>query len=281
MEGESVLLSIIAVNEVLLSVLNRSTPPNSHAPLRRLRPHLKPILPTLPCTQLHRLRTVQRRQVPVIYTRDRLSPWLNVVIYEECEEREGEGPVEEEVAMPLDLAAVLRIEVDGVGVEGEGGVAEEEGGGWGEGVRYCWGVLGWFLLLVCLHSRNNGGRDKRFNIFSAGGAAPLFLTFSNSSSDRSYMNTIFRLSTTSAPLNSSSLSAHNRPLNSSSVLAFEASPIRRSIPTNTFSCPGFPLIVTSRIPSTHAYRRPSTLSAFFQRTFPPAHMRLTNGSPGD
>jgi hypothetical protein len=40
-------------------------------------------------------------------------------------ENQGERAVDEQVAMPFDIAGVVAVEVDEMGVEGEGGEAEK------------------------------------------------------------------------------------------------------------------------------------------------------------
>ncbi len=54
------------------------------------------------------------------------------------QESEGERAVDEEIAVSFDFAAVGWVEVDGVGVVGQGGEAEEELGVGDEGVGVGW-----------------------------------------------------------------------------------------------------------------------------------------------
>lgn len=49
----------------------------------------------------------------------------------------------EQAAVAFDLAAVLRVQVDGVSVKGQGAVVEEEDGRGPEGDGELWGVGRW------------------------------------------------------------------------------------------------------------------------------------------
>jgi hypothetical protein len=50
---------------------------------------------------------------------------------EHCHEQgKGQRPVDKEIAVSLDLAAVLRIQMNGMSVEGQGRVAEEKRSRW-------------------------------------------------------------------------------------------------------------------------------------------------------
>lgn len=71
-----------------------------------------------------------------------------VVLQEGDEQGEGEGSVEEEIAVALHGAAVVWIEVDGVGIKGESAITEEEGRRGKQGVGEVGLVLGCFLVSI-------------------------------------------------------------------------------------------------------------------------------------
>lgn len=98
------------------------------------------VVGALPPAELDGLVAVQRGEVAVLDLGDPAFR-REVVLEQQRHEGEGERAVEEEVAVSFDGAAVQQVEVDGVRVEGEGAVAEEQGGRGREGVGEVGGVL--------------------------------------------------------------------------------------------------------------------------------------------
>lgn len=111
----------------------------------------------LPDAQRHFLFRVQRGQVPVRYERDDdlvlrfaipTAPTVQVCREILEHQDDGQGTVNEQVSVSFYFLAVFLIEMDGVGVERQGGKTEEEGGRGNEGMSGL-RFMGVFYGMIC------------------------------------------------------------------------------------------------------------------------------------
>ena len=177
--------------------------------------------------------------------------------------------MDDEFWVVLNLLTELQIAVDGVSVESQRAVPEQEFG------RRMERVTEFGLVLSCsdLASRSNveAGPYSR-----SSGFGPFLLSLLLSGLEKK-MFLISVIATPSPFLKRLRIAGSDSP---SLHL-----PIKRSIRTNSFSEPACPLMATSATRSTHAILLPSSSSldcgVLSKYTSPPAHIRRVNGLPGD